>query len=317
MKIENKTEKQIFKGKEIELEYRVFICPKCEESFMDVESLQNSWKKAWKESGTPTPEELKSARETLGLTGEELAKAMGKTKSLISKLESGARRPSDKILKFYEDYVFPGSKAFMQAVETAFREKRISEKEYEDIKHKIEGKLDNDVETNSIDKKIEIIRTEYGFKPSKYNGRALFSKKFLSIVQTIMKTKKSVDKMMLFKLLFYIDAEYFEHYGVSLTGLRYIANNYGPTPFDYDLILSLLKEAKILKEEDGKYTLVENGDSFDDLETHTKEFILKVLEIYDCDGIELSKMSHQEPVWEKTGKKKIIQFYKGMVKSRI
>lgn len=318
MKVEEKIEKQIFKGKKIKLEYRVFVCPNCKESFVDVESLQNSWKKAWKEIGVPTHEELKNAREALEITGEELSKVMGRTKSLISKLENGTRRPSDKVLKFYEKCVIPGPREFLQALEKAFHEKRITQKEYEDIKCKIEKKLDYDIEENTIDKKVKIIKREHGIKPSVYNGEALFSKKkFLSIIRLIMRMKKSLNKMTLFKLLFYIDAEHFEHYGVALTGLRYMANLYGPTPFDYDLILSFLKEAKVLKEDDGKYVSVENDDAIVDLDENMKEFILKVLDVYDHDATELSKMSHREQAWKETDQKKIIIFHKEMIRTRI
>jgi transcriptional regulator with XRE-family HTH domain len=317
MEVEKEVEKQIFKGKEIELEYRVFVCPNCKERFIDVESLQNAWKRAWKESGVPTPDELKNARELLGITGEELAKIMGRTKSLISKLENGARRPSDKILKFYEGYVFPGPKEFFKAVENAFHEKKISEEEYLNMKRKIGEKLDDDFKENTIDEKVRIIEKEHGKELSPYNGKTLFSKEnFITIVRLIMKIKKSIDKMTLFKLLFYIDAEHFEHYGESLTGLRYMANTYGPTPFDYNLIISLLEEAKILKEEGEKYNFVGESEE-SNLDQDTKKFILKVIETYNRDAIELSKMSHEERAWKETPKGKIITFHKNMIKSKL
>lgn len=42
--------------------------------------------------------------------------------------------------------------------------------------------------------------------------------------------KPNVGETVLYKLLYFIDFDYYEKYGQSITGLTYVRNHYGPTP---------------------------------------------------------------------------------------
>jgi putative zinc finger/helix-turn-helix YgiT family protein len=316
---ETKVAKQeIFKGKEIELTYPVWKCTSCGNELVEMKELEKAWSTHWdqyeKEHGIPGPEELKKSREKLGITGEELAKVLGRTKSLISKLENGERRLSDKLLKIYHDYIIPGPKAFSELIAKAKFEGIISEVEFQTLKAKVIGQA-----VEQINKKEIIILDEYGKVPSIYNGFKIFSAKyFLSVLNNMIKGIKTIDNITLFKLLFYTDTEHFIHFEQSLTGIRYLKNNYGPTPFDYSLLLSLIEEAGILTPTEKECWWKKGNEITADIAVLKKKdiiFINTIIETYY--GRDLSKLSHSEPFWEEVPDKKIIPFLSGMIKSRI
>lgn len=60
-----------------------------------------------------------------------------------------------------------------------------------------------------------------------------FKEVFLYILNKVG-AKPNVGKTVLFKLLYFIDFDYYELYEEQLMGLEYIKNTYGPTPTDFD-----------------------------------------------------------------------------------
>ena len=60
-----------------------------------------------------------------------------------------------------------------------------------------------------------------------------FKEVFLYILNEIG-AKPNVGKMVLFKLLYFIDFDYYELYEEQLMGLQYIKNKYGPTPVEFE-----------------------------------------------------------------------------------
>ena len=57
-------------------------------------------------------------------------------------------------------------------------------------------------------------------------------------------------KTKLMKFLFYSDFVNFRNNTVSITGLKYLKNYYGPTPVRYDLLLGILSDKFITFEVD-------------------------------------------------------------------
>ncbi len=111
-------------------------CPICG-SDMKTETVTKD--KAFEQLGMPSAQELKRAREALGITEEELADVLDKSESLIAKIESGDRRPSSAMLSLYNKYVISGPAAFANAVEIAFQEGIISKEERDAIMDKLLG----------------------------------------------------------------------------------------------------------------------------------------------------------------------------------
>lgn len=100
----------------------------------------------------------------------------------------------------------------------------------------------------------------------------------------------------------------------------YTRENAVPTPFDYDLILSFIKDMNLVEtapENENDLELIPNVGSPKQPDRNVKKFILSVLKAYDYSASDLSKMSHEEPAWNQTPQKKIIKFHKNMIKSRV
>lgn len=137
--METESSASLFEGSTIDISYIVYVCDNCGNTFIDLSSLKEAWKQAFEQLGIPSAQTLKRAREALGITVCELADVFGKSKSLILKIESGARRPSSKMLSLYKEYVLSGPAAFSNAVEAAFEEGVISKGEYDAIMNKLFG----------------------------------------------------------------------------------------------------------------------------------------------------------------------------------
>jgi len=120
----------------------------------------------------------------------------------------------------------------------------------------------------------------------------------------------------LFKLMFYSDILSFERRGISITGLRYIANLYGPTPVKYEDVVSYLKEAGVVEEGKKAFVMIKGTAETDHLLAEEEEIIETVVKRYGhLTSSQLSSLSHEEPCWKETGEKKVIKYCKGMIKS--
>lgn len=59
--------------------------------------------------------------------------------------------------------------------------------------------------------------------------------------------KPNVGQMVLYKLLYFIDFDYYELFETQLMGLQYIKNHYGPTPVAFAKLVKDMEKMKKLK----------------------------------------------------------------------
>lgn len=133
MRIETVSKASSLEDTAIDISYTVYTCDNCGHMFIDLNSLQEAWKQAFNDLGIPNAQMLKHARETLGITVNELADMFGKSVELICKIESGKRRPSSKMLSLYKKYVFVGSTSFVEAVKKSCEDGDINKDEQDKI----------------------------------------------------------------------------------------------------------------------------------------------------------------------------------------
>ena len=142
-----------------------------------------------------------------------------------------------------------------------------------------------------------------------------FKQVFLYILNKIG-AKPNIGQTVLYKLLYFIDFDYYELFEEQLMGLKYIKNNYGPTPVDFAKIVKEMEKNGEIEEVKTKYfdkemtkylPLIEPDLSV--LNARELEHINKTLvRLSDKSAKELSEYSHKDIPWIGTEYKEIIDY---------
>ena len=74
-----------------------------------------------------------------------------------------------------------------------------------------------------------------------------FKQVLLYILQEVG-SRSNVGMTVIYKLLYFIDFDYYEKYEKQLMGLTYIKNTYGPTPREFVSVIEKMKQKHELKE---------------------------------------------------------------------
>jgi uncharacterized phage-associated protein len=118
--------------------------------------------------------------------------------------------------------------------------------------------------------------------------------------------KPNVGETVLYKLLYFIDFDYYEKTGHSITGLNYVRNHFGPTPVkDFKGVVEGMKaneelevvETKYFKNTQRKY-LPLKPVSLEKLKAKELQHIDETLaRLSDKSATELSELSHYDTPW--------------------
>lgn len=143
--------------------------------------------------------------------------------------------------------------------------------------------------------------------------------KFKEILLYILEkvgAKPNIGETALYKILYFIDFDYFEKFGKSLTGATYIKNHHGPTPTHFKKVADKMiddgelvpVQSKYFRFDQKKYLphRTANLDSFTAQEMkHIDEVLAR---LSDRNGSELSFYSHQDTPWMATEDREIIDY---------
>lgn len=144
-------------------------------------------------------------------------------------------------------------------------------------------------------------------------------KKFKEVLLYILNkvgSKPNIGETVIYKLLYFIDFDYYERYEEQLIGATYIKNRYGPTPLEFKKIIErMIKEKEITKVKDKyfeypqtKYLPLRNAD-LSELKANEIEIIDKMLNrLADKNDKEISEYSHNDVPWLTTEDGKIIEY---------
>ncbi len=133
---------------------------------------------------------------------------------------------------------------------------------------------------------------------------AKFKEVLLYILEKIG-AKPNVGQTVLYKLLYFIDFDYFEKYQEQLIGATYIKNHYGPTPVEFAKIVEEMKKTDQIEEIkssfynfDMKKYIPRRHADLSKFSAQEKQIIDQVLEKYsDKTATELSELSHKDVPW--------------------
>jgi uncharacterized phage-associated protein len=128
--------------------------------------------------------------------------------------------------------------------------------------------------------------------------------------------KPNVGETVIYKLLYFIDFDYYEKYEEQLIGATYIKNHFGPTPIEFhEIVKNMLQQNELLMVKDKhfgydqtKYLPIMKS-KLDILSAKEKELIDDVLvRLSDKSAKELSDYSHGDIPWQSHKMNEIIDY---------
>lgn len=147
------------------------------------------------------------------------------------------------------------------------------------------------------------------------NNIEKFKQVFLYILSKVG-AKPNVGQTVLYKLLYFIDFDYYELYEKQLMGLSYIKNTFGPTPVDFAKLIKQMEAAGQIEEIKTKYyqhdmtkylPIIE--PDLELLSARELEFIDKELEKHSSKSAsELSALSHKDIPWIGAKDKEVLDY---------
>ena len=219
---------------------------------------------------------IRALREEIGLSQEELAKRLGVSRPTVSQIENSER-------KITAEELYKLSKIFNISLDDL-----ISQDKIEVILEK--GK------SRKTEERIRISVPQENVKK--------FKEVLLYILNKVG-AKPNIGETVLYKLLYFIDFDFYEKYEEQLIGATYIKNHYGPTPVEFKKIVGemiknkeiIIVNKKFFKYPQRKYYPLRKPD-LSVLSAQEQEVIDKVLDrLSDMNAAQISEYSHNDVPW--------------------
>ena len=231
---------------------------------------------------------IKSLREEIGFSQEQLADNLGLRREAISNIENGKRKATveelskiSKILNISLDVLIDASKDISVIISK---------------------------EDKTVRKKPEI----------RINVPQKNLKKFKEVLLYILNkigSKPNIGETVIYKLLYFIDFDYYEKYEEQLIGATYQKNHYGPTPKEFIKIVKMMEgkdltkvQGKYFKHPQTKYLPLRQPD-LSILNANEIQLIDNVLnKMSDMNASQISEHSHNDVPWLTTEDGDIIEY---------
>lgn len=301
-------ETYVVKGEKITVDAKIKKCEICNQEFFDVnldtENLKNAYKKYKEQHNLMQAEEIVALRKKFNLTQNMLAVLVGCTQATIARYEKGSIQSEThntalELLKNFDNIrkIFEIKKADFSIGERKILEKVLCGEKF-------------DVNAMSIN----LLENVYNYSPSIYSGFKKFDmQKFMAAILFFALNQADLYKTKLMKLLWYTDMLYFKKNAVSMTGMKYIHQKYGPVPERHSLCLSVMEELGIIELQEQEYgevvvpkfdkTLIENlsKSEIEILKSVNSRFLYTKAK-------DISELSHQEKGYRDTDFLELISY---------
>jgi transcriptional regulator with XRE-family HTH domain len=234
---------------------------------------------------------IKNLREHRGLSQEKLAALMGISRVSLSQVETGDRKIS------------------AEEIASLSRTFGVTSDVLLDLKKDIEIVFEEEKKTTGYETKMDIRISVPQKNIKKFREVLLY-------ILTKVGSKPNVGEAVLYKLLYFIDFNYYEKYEEQLVGATYIKNTYGPTPKEFIKIVSdMEKRQELMKVEDKyfqypqrKYLPLRSPD-LSVLQAQEIKMIDEVLErLSDMNANKISDYSHNDVPWITTRNGDVIKY---------
>lgn len=314
-KIEKRDLKE-FRGIEINTYENVAVCKECHQDLYVNEIEEKNNKRIYElyreKANIIKPQDIVNLREKYDISQRELTAILGFGKMTINRYERGG--VPTKSQSDYIKLLIDNDSKFIEKVKEAYKNGSINEKTYKKI---VSTNLENEISKDDIqDMYRRVINNSLELKPSIFNGYKLFDLELVeNIISYISSKVSNLTITSLNKYLWFIDILSFNQRGVSITGLTYQKQQYGPTIIDQRYKeISLLDDKYIrndYEDENGTRTIITSNKNFDlsKLKESEIEIINKIIKLLKNKNVtDISNMSHEEEGWKKTKKFDEISF---------
>ena len=314
-KIEKKDLKE-FRGIEVNTFENIAICNECNQDLyvneIEDENNERIYQIYREKANIIKPEDIIKLREKYDISQRELTSILGFGKMTINRYERGGlptKSQSDYIKLLIEN-----DDKFIEKAKEAYEKNNINDKTYNKI---ISEEVEKDISKKEVQDNIRrYLRSVLNRKPDIYNGyKSLDLEKIENIISYIASKVKNLTITSLNKYLWYIDMLSFNKRTISITGLTYQNQKFGPTIVykKYDE-LSLLDDKytrEDIETENGNTTKIISNNNFklDKISSSEKEIIDTIIKLLkDKNVTDISEISHREDGWKKTKRFEQISF---------
>jgi len=233
---------------------------------------------------------IKKTRENINLSQENLANILGISRVSLSQIESGDRKISaEEIAKLAKFFDIPSDVLLdmKKDIEVVFQKRK-----KKTIKQK--NVLRISVPQKNLDKFKEVL---------------------LYLLDKVG-SKSNIGQAVIYKLLYFIDFNFYEKYEEQLIGATYIKNHYGPTPKEFITIIKDMEGKDLIKVQDEyfkypqtKYLPKRKPNLTVLKDARELKMIDEVLEkLSDMNARQISEYSHDDVPWLTTEDGEIIDY---------
>ena len=226
-------------------------------------------------------ERIEKLRKKADLNQEQLSNMIGLKRVTLSKIENNERKlTAEELIKF--------SNIFNMTLD-----------QFVNPSHEPEVVI---IESNDDEKKTQ--------SPIRINIPKNNVKKFKQVLLYIFNkvgSKPNIGQTVIYKLLYFIDFDYYEKYEEQLMGLVYLKSTHGPTPYYFDELIKEMKDKGIIEELKSKFYTYPQTKYLINPRIEPDLSILNGLEIEhieweigrlsDLTASMLSELSHKDVPW--------------------
>lgn len=232
---------------------------------------------------------IRELRVKVGMSQQRLAEILGVSRPTISQIENDER-------KIFADELIKLSEAFNISVDNLLNIEKspLIILEEGERKKKTSQMIRINVPQKNVDKFKEV----------------------LIYILNKIGSKPNVGETVIYKLLYFVDFNFYEKYEDQLIGATYIKNRFGPAPIEFQKIVGrMIKEKEITKIENEyfkypqtKYLPLRKAN-LSKLRANEIEIIDDVLKrLSDMSATQISKYSHNDVPWLTTDDGKAIEY---------
>jgi len=304
---------QEYKGQIVNVEENIAVCDECGKDIFatDIESdnLKRLYAKYVEITGIISSEEIIKFREKYDLSQRDLVSLLGWGKMTINRYERGAL-PSKSHSDILKD-IISSEESFKRKVEEAYEALRINEKNYNKLINFFQSSKKNIIKT--------LLEVELSHEEDILNGFRKFEvERVETLISYIADKVDNLYKTSLNKYLWFIDFESFKENVRSITGLRYVKQQYGPVIENkgYEELINLLDDKFYKEETEDNYnnsttTKLISKKNYDmsiyaQEELDVIDSVIKKFKDISCSKI--SDESHKEAGWIENDTNNIISY---------